>query len=84
VVSQADPSQDAILICDGSAEHTIFRFTKVNLIPEGDSCRLSYGFVIEASPVYESGECTDRKFQMIVGDILTDILDQNDYTIGKK
>ena len=83
VVSQQVPSQDAIWICDGTYANTVFRITSVKLIPENDRLRLSYGFVIESSPLFESGVCDNTSFQKVVGDILVDILDQKDYTIGK-
>lgn len=80
--------QDQFLIQLTSGDYTgvVYRYGKVSIIEENDQARLKFVYKIESVPDhgFHTVESLNEnvKFKKALGDVLSDIILNNDYKIG--
>jgi hypothetical protein len=81
------PDQFLIQLTSSGYAGVIYRYGKVSIIEENDQARLRFIYKIESVPdsldIRAEYLKDDPEFNNHIGDILSDIISNNDYIIGR-
>lgn len=81
------PDQFLIQLTSSGYAGVIYRYGKVSIIEENNQARLKFIYKIESVPdslvPHRDKLQDDPEFNNLLGDILSDIISNNDYKIGR-
>lgn len=81
------PDQFLIQLTGSGYAGVVYRYGKVSIVEEKDQARLKFIYKIESVPDslarHRDKLPDDAEFNNLLGDILADIISNNDYKIGR-